>query len=358
MAGNGRKVWAADEILAAADLQDYIQDQVVFVYDSASARSSGILAPTEGMVSYLKDTNLLYAFDGSSWVEIAPNVGTPGTYTKVTTDAKGRVSSGTTLSAGDIPTIDINSQTSGTLAAARIANLDMSKVTSGNLDYTRVVVGAQTITAWVDSNFAYKTIDASAVTSGTLNIDRIPTIPSSKLGTGNWNMGASTLTTTNVTASGVVTAGDFTAGNGTLTANGAIVSTSIYNNSLSGPYRAVWVNSSGLLGNTASTMRVKQDIVDADLSADAARQLRLRNFRYIADVENDADAPTYVGLIAEELLEIPGMEKFVFFDELEDGSKVPAGIHYEWLALALIPLVQELSDRFDGLEARVSELEK
>jgi hypothetical protein len=32
-------------------------------------------------------------------------VGTAGTYTKVTTDAKGRVTSGTTLSATDIPTI-------------------------------------------------------------------------------------------------------------------------------------------------------------------------------------------------------------------------------------------------------------
>lgn len=81
----GRKVWAADEILAAADLQSYIQDQVVFVYANASARTSGILSPTEGMVSYLSDTNLLYTFDGSSWVEVAPNVGTAGTYTKVTT---------------------------------------------------------------------------------------------------------------------------------------------------------------------------------------------------------------------------------------------------------------------------------
>jgi len=29
---SGRKVWAADEVLSADDLQDYIQDQVVFVY--------------------------------------------------------------------------------------------------------------------------------------------------------------------------------------------------------------------------------------------------------------------------------------------------------------------------------------
>lgn len=303
MAGSGRKVWAADEVLAAADLQDYIQDQVVFVYNSASARTSGILAPSEGMVSYLKDTNLLYVFDGSSWIEIAPNVGTAGTYTKVTTDAKGRVTSGTTLSASDVPDLD-----------------------------------------------------SAKITSGTLGIDRIPTIPSSKLGTGNWNMGVSTLTTVNVTASGVVSAGDFSSG-GTLTANGGIASSDVYNRNLSGPYKAVWVDSTGRLGNTSSTIRVKQDVVDSGLSADAAKQLRLREFRYIADVEKDADAPTYIGLIAEELLEIPGMEKFVFFDELEDGSRRPAGIHYEWLALSLIPLVQSLSDRMDSVESRLNDLE-
>lgn len=42
------------------------------------------------------------------------SVGTPGTYTKVTTDTKGRVSSGTTLSSGDIPNNAAN--TSGTAA--------------------------------------------------------------------------------------------------------------------------------------------------------------------------------------------------------------------------------------------------
>lgn len=42
------------------------------------------------------------------------NVGTSGTYTKVTTDAKGRVSSGTTLAASDIPT----------LSASKISDFD------------------------------------------------------------------------------------------------------------------------------------------------------------------------------------------------------------------------------------------
>ncbi|MFV8258336.1 tail fiber domain-containing protein [Bdellovibrio bacteriovorus] len=41
------------------------------------------------------------------------NTGTAGTYTKVTTDAQGRVTSGTTLSASDVPALDWNKITTG-----------------------------------------------------------------------------------------------------------------------------------------------------------------------------------------------------------------------------------------------------
>ena len=47
------------------------------------------------------------------------NVGTPGTYTKVTTNAQGQVTSGTSLSASDIPSLDTSKLTSGTLPTSR-----------------------------------------------------------------------------------------------------------------------------------------------------------------------------------------------------------------------------------------------
>jgi len=52
-----------------------------------------------------------------------PSVGTAGTYTKVTTDSKGRVTAGTTLSASDIPT----------LTASYISNFD-TQVRTSRLD--------------------------------------------------------------------------------------------------------------------------------------------------------------------------------------------------------------------------------
>jgi hypothetical protein len=67
MAGLGRKVWSAGDVLAAADVNGYLMDQTVMVFDDAAARTSGIGTATEGMVTYLKDTNALNYYDGSAW---------------------------------------------------------------------------------------------------------------------------------------------------------------------------------------------------------------------------------------------------------------------------------------------------
>ena len=58
-------------------------------------------------------------------------VGTAGTYTKITTDSKGRVTSGTTLSTTDIPTTTpISGDVTGTLGASTISNLADSKLST------------------------------------------------------------------------------------------------------------------------------------------------------------------------------------------------------------------------------------
>ena len=70
MAGEGRKVFSTNDILLASDVQDFLMDQSVMVFADATERDSEILTPTEGMVIYLEDTNLLYKYDGSSWLDI------------------------------------------------------------------------------------------------------------------------------------------------------------------------------------------------------------------------------------------------------------------------------------------------
>lgn len=92
MAGLGRKTWTAGEVVTAANVQSYLQDQVVQVYAGTAARGSAIgTAVSEGMVSYLTDTNALQYYSGSAWVDIlASNTVTSisAAYTAVATDKK------------------------------------------------------------------------------------------------------------------------------------------------------------------------------------------------------------------------------------------------------------------------------
>jgi len=64
----GFKVWAADDVLTAADLNDYLMEQSVPQFASASARSGAILSPAEGMLTYLVDVNKFQQWNGSAWV--------------------------------------------------------------------------------------------------------------------------------------------------------------------------------------------------------------------------------------------------------------------------------------------------
>lgn len=81
MAGAGYKLFNTGDVLTAAQVNTYLQEQVVMVFASATARTtalSGVLA--EGMVSYLQDTNAVEVYNGSAWVSI----GSSGDITAVT----------------------------------------------------------------------------------------------------------------------------------------------------------------------------------------------------------------------------------------------------------------------------------
>jgi hypothetical protein len=58
MSGAGWRQFAANEILTSTNVQNYLQDQAVMRFASATARNSAITAPTQGMTAYLDDTGL------------------------------------------------------------------------------------------------------------------------------------------------------------------------------------------------------------------------------------------------------------------------------------------------------------
>jgi hypothetical protein len=69
---SGWKSWQVAEVVDADDFQTYLQNQVVQVYEDATARTTALgTAVIEGMVSYLKDTNALEFYNGGSWVPAA-----------------------------------------------------------------------------------------------------------------------------------------------------------------------------------------------------------------------------------------------------------------------------------------------
>jgi hypothetical protein len=72
MAGAGYRTWTAGEVVTASNVQSYLQDQTVGVYAGTAARSSAILSPSEGQVSYRTDDDIVEVYDGTAWQPIAP----------------------------------------------------------------------------------------------------------------------------------------------------------------------------------------------------------------------------------------------------------------------------------------------
>jgi hypothetical protein len=87
MAGLGRKIFTAGDVLTASDVQNYLMDQTVMNFAGTAARSSAIATPTEGMVTYLADTNAVEVYDGSAYVGVGGStvdtVLSSGTFTAV-----------------------------------------------------------------------------------------------------------------------------------------------------------------------------------------------------------------------------------------------------------------------------------
>lgn len=63
-----RKVFTAGEVLAATDVNDFLQDQTIMVFAGTAARGSAIPTPVEGMYTHLNDTDALEYFDGTNFV--------------------------------------------------------------------------------------------------------------------------------------------------------------------------------------------------------------------------------------------------------------------------------------------------
>ena len=67
------KTFANGFPLPASDLNNYLMNQSVIVFADSTARTAALPTPTEGMITYLEDTNAYEGWTGAAWESIAPD---------------------------------------------------------------------------------------------------------------------------------------------------------------------------------------------------------------------------------------------------------------------------------------------
>lgn len=91
-AGLGFIEFTTGDVLTAVAANGYLASQVVMVFADSAARTTAITSPQEGMISFLKDTNAVEAYDGAAWVGVgggsSPLTTKGDLYTFSTTDAR------------------------------------------------------------------------------------------------------------------------------------------------------------------------------------------------------------------------------------------------------------------------------
>jgi hypothetical protein len=137
---------------------------------------------------------------------------------------------------------------------------------------------------------------------------------------------------------------------GLATFNAGINSTDVRSRVVSSSIAAVWIDGTGRIGISSSSVNGKRDIAPVDLAeeVDALLKLALVEFRRDHDVEElGDDAPVEVGTIAE-YAEALGLNRFIY----RDDQGAVQGVNYERLTIPLIATVQHLNERITALETK------
>jgi hypothetical protein len=166
MAGAGVRVFQPGEVLTAALVNTYLQDQVVCRFDDVTDRDgsfggAGQPSLEEGRICYLDSTNELQYFDGVAWVTISPEAITgvieakgdfvvgvgPNTVSRVAVGANGLVMTADSSTATGI-SWTAPGVADGTVTAPKLATdaVITSKIQDGAVTSAKIADGAVSAT--------------------------------------------------------------------------------------------------------------------------------------------------------------------------------------------------------------------
>jgi hypothetical protein len=165
MAGAGFKTWVDGDILTAADVNTYLMEQAVMVFATATARTTALPTPSEGMVSYLADTNVVEVYTGAAWVSLDD----PNAIQNTIVDAKGDI---ITATAADTPA-RLAVGTNGHVLTADSTTATGLKWAAASAGKVLQVVSAVDTTASTTTSNVYSDSGLSASITPTSNTSKV-----------------------------------------------------------------------------------------------------------------------------------------------------------------------------------------
>jgi len=141
------KTFANGFPLPASDLNNYLMNQSVIVFADSTARSAALPTPTEGMITYLEDTNNYQYWDSAGWVDLveAPDLSTLIPKSTVTTAGDLIVADGassvTRLGVGAVDQVLTSDGTNPIWADAAGGGGSLTLLTSGTFTGTTDISG-------------------------------------------------------------------------------------------------------------------------------------------------------------------------------------------------------------------------